>query len=152
YTALVRALERATELGVERAHIQSDSELLVKQMKGEYRVKHPELRLLHARAKNLCDRFQEVTFAHVPRSENRRADQLCNQALDSQRGTKVAHDSGRKERPDKKSAREEPAREEALNCLRAVARSWSQGDPDAPSPEDVLEQIWSILEENGLFK
>src|SRR5260370_35018393 len=83
YTALVKALERAAELGGERLIIQSDSELLVKQMNGEYRVKNDQLRLLHDQAQQQCLQFGQVTFRHVPRAENSRADQLCNAALDA---------------------------------------------------------------------
>jgi ribonuclease HI len=153
YTALVRALERATKLGAKRLHINSDSELLVKQMNGEYRVKHPELRILYERAKKLIEPFKQVTIVHVPREENRRADELCNEALDGKHKSKEVADTARKERPQNaNSPLQESASEEALICLRAAARAWSLGDPEVPSPGQVLEQICSILEENGLLR
>src|SRR5215471_21198318 len=67
YTALVRALEHALELGAaHRLLIHSDSELMVKQMNGEYRVKNEELRDLYEQARRLADRFEgPVTFKHV---------------------------------------------------------------------------------------
>lgn len=84
YTALVRALERALELGPQhRVLIHSDSELMVKQMNGEYRVKNEDLRSLYEQACSLRRRFEgPVTIRHVRREQNKRADQLCNEALD----------------------------------------------------------------------
>ena len=86
YTALVRALERAAELGGERLLIRSDSELLVKQMNGLYRVKHPQLKALYDQACRLRDQFSSVEIVHVPRAQNSHADRLCNEALDGLRG------------------------------------------------------------------
>src|SRR5262249_1583064 len=68
YTALVRALEHATKLGARRLLIHSDSELLVKQMNGEYRVKNPDLQVLFDEAKDLCSHFESITIRHVPRA------------------------------------------------------------------------------------
>jgi ribonuclease HI len=84
YTALVRALERALQLGQHhRVIIHSDSELMVKQMNGEYRVKNEELRSLYEQACALRRRFEgPVTIRHVRREQNKRADQLCNDVLD----------------------------------------------------------------------
>jgi ribonuclease HI len=85
YTALVRALERALRLGVDfRVVVHSDSELMVKQMRGEYRGNNEELRGLFERAKKLAAHFTGgVVFKHVRRALNARADALCNEALDS---------------------------------------------------------------------
>ncbi len=87
YTALVRALEHALELGADhRVLVHSDSELLVKQMRGEYRVKNEDLRDLYEQARGLSGRFRGgVTFRHVRREENSRADALGNEALDGLR-------------------------------------------------------------------
>ena len=84
YTALIRALEHALELGPQhRVIVHSDSELMVKQMNGEYRVKNEELRGLYEQARSLRQRFEGlVTIRHVRREQNKRADQLCNDALD----------------------------------------------------------------------
>src|SRR5581483_8105459 len=81
YTALVRALERAVELGLRRLAVFSDSELMVKQFNGEYSVKNPDLRELYDEARALARRFDGVTLSHVRRADNRRADQLCNAVL-----------------------------------------------------------------------
>src|SRR5215218_7144913 len=82
YTALVAGLERAADLGLKRLAVFSDSELLVKQMNGEYRVRHPDLLPLYSDAKDLLKEFDAVSIAHVRRGQNARADALCNQALD----------------------------------------------------------------------
>src|SRR5262245_11050586 len=83
YMALVRALEHALRLGEGwRLQVNSDSELMVKQMRGEYRVKNEELRPLYEQARRLADRFPAVAWEHVRREQNRRADELCNLVLD----------------------------------------------------------------------
>ncbi len=82
YRGLLAALTRAIERGERRLHVRSDSELLVKQMRGEYRVKNPGLQPLHAEARALVGRFDRVTFEHVPRSLNHHADRLANLAMD----------------------------------------------------------------------
>jgi ribonuclease HI len=82
YLALLHALNRALELGAQMVHIYSDSELLVRQMTGVYQVRDPKLRQLYEQAQELVRQFQEVRLTHVPRKQNRRADKLCNQALD----------------------------------------------------------------------
>src|SRR5438132_8586084 len=87
YTALVRALEHALELGPDdRVVVHSDSELMVKQLNGEYRVKNEELRPLYEEAIELRHQFAGgVSFVHVRRGQNQRADELCNEALDGKR-------------------------------------------------------------------
>jgi probable phosphoglycerate mutase len=82
YRGLLAALNWAAERGERRLHVRSDSELLVRQMRGDYRVKNPGLQALHRQARALVDRFERVTFEHVPRSENRDADRLANLAMD----------------------------------------------------------------------
>src|SRR6476660_2035087 len=70
YTALVEGLILAAELGVKKLAIHSDSELLIKQMNGEYRVKNPDLLDLYQEAKRLIARFERVTLTHVRRALN----------------------------------------------------------------------------------
>jgi ribonuclease HI len=82
WSALIAGLEAAIELGVRDLGVRLDSELVVKQLSGEYRVKHPNLQPLHARAKSLLRRFERVDVAHVRRKENADADALVNRALD----------------------------------------------------------------------
>ena len=73
YTALLRALARAKELQGTDILIRSDSELLVKQMNGQYRVKNEGLIPLHKEANRLARQFKSVAYSHVPREENRQA-------------------------------------------------------------------------------
>ena len=85
YTALLKALQRAAALGGKRLQIHSDSELLVKQMNGEYRVKDTKLQSYYKRATELVRQFPHVIIQHVRRAQNGEADRLCNEALDGER-------------------------------------------------------------------
>lgn len=82
YTAVVRALERATELGARRIQVMMDSQLVVRQLNGSYRVKHRDMLPLYRKVLELIQVFEQVSFEHVPREENIEADRLANQALD----------------------------------------------------------------------
>lgn len=86
YEALICGLgaikKQAKELSNTTVVVKLDSELIVKQMRGEYKVKHPELKKQFARVQDLIVDFAEVTFTHVPREENTVADQLANDAMD----------------------------------------------------------------------
>jgi len=82
YRALVAGLRRARELGVRELEVVSDSELLVKQMRGEYRVKDAKLRPLSIEAARLAGEIGQVTYTAVSREENELADRLVNEALD----------------------------------------------------------------------
>jgi ribonuclease HI len=83
YTALLAGLEKALELGVDELEVVSDSELLVKQMRGEYKVRKPTLRELSAQATALAEQLGSVTYTAVRREHNELADQLVNEALDA---------------------------------------------------------------------
>ena len=82
YNGLLAALRWAVEHGVSRLHVRADSELLVKQMKGEYRVKNPGLLPLYEEARALARQIGRVTYEHVRREFNRDADRLANEAMD----------------------------------------------------------------------
>ena len=82
YRALIRALEKAKELGATEVRCFLDSELVVKQMKQEYRVRDQGLASLFVKAWNLKQGFQRITFTHIPREKNKRADALVNVAID----------------------------------------------------------------------
>jgi ribonuclease H / adenosylcobalamin/alpha-ribazole phosphatase len=83
YRALLAGLEKALELGVDELEVVSDSELLVKQMRGEYKVRKPTLRELSAQATALAEQLGSVTYTAVRREHNELADQLVNEALDA---------------------------------------------------------------------
>jgi ribonuclease HI len=83
YSGLVAGLRRAIELHVPAVEVVSDSELMVKQMRGEYRVKNEALRELYNEATALADHLGSVEYRHVRRAHNELADKLVNQALDA---------------------------------------------------------------------
>src|SRR6185503_7532116 len=82
YAALLALLEYAVAAGAPSLRILSDSELLVRQIKGEYRVKHPSLQVLHGAARRLMSGLPSVVVEHVRREQNRAADALANRAMD----------------------------------------------------------------------
>ena len=84
YAALLALLEHVGPLRPDSLTIRSDSELLIRQMRGEYRVKDAKLQILHAAARRLLNGLPRVVFEHVPREENRAADALANRAMDLQ--------------------------------------------------------------------
>lgn len=84
YTALIRGLEVAKENGVEKVWVRTDSQLMVRQLLGEYKVKADGIKDLHSQAAGLLRSFEKVRLEHVPREKNKRADELANQALDNQ--------------------------------------------------------------------
>jgi ribonuclease HI len=83
YRALIAGLEKALELGADELEVVSDSELLVKQMRGEYKVKNAALRDLSLQAATLARELGSVTYTAVRREHNELADQLVNEALDA---------------------------------------------------------------------
>ena len=83
YNGLLAALRYAREHGHRKVRIKSDSELLVKQMRGEYRVKNPGLQPLYVRARLLVAQLDRVRFEHVPRERNKEADRLSNLGMDA---------------------------------------------------------------------
>ena len=89
YAALVACLRRAGELGVTELELRSDSELLVKQMRGEYRVKNADLKQLFLDASRAARSIGSVTYTHVRREHNELADRLVNEALDAARADGV---------------------------------------------------------------
>jgi ribonuclease HI len=89
YYALIAALDYAAGHGIRKLRIRSDSELLVRQMQGRYKVKSPDLRPLHERASKLARALEYFAVEHVPREENRGADRLANEALDGASGASV---------------------------------------------------------------
>jgi ribonuclease HI len=82
YQALIHGLRYALARGARKVHVFSDSELVVRQMSGAYRVKHPSMVPLHREARALTRHFEEFRLAHVRREQNKDADRLANRALD----------------------------------------------------------------------
>jgi ribonuclease HI len=85
YAGLLMGLEEALKLGVKQLRVESDSELLVRQLTGIYRVKEPRLVELHKKAQELLRRFDSHRIRHVYREQNRIADKLANRGIDDAR-------------------------------------------------------------------
>ena len=83
YRALLLGLERARALGATEVEVVNDSELIAKQVNGDYKVKHPDMKPLHARALEALGGFDRWSVRSVPRAQNAGADKLVNQALDA---------------------------------------------------------------------
>ena len=82
YSAAIIGLERAVQLGASKVKLCADSELMVKQLNGQYKVKNEGLKPLHARAKELIARIGCVEVQYIPRERNHDADALANKAID----------------------------------------------------------------------
>ena len=82
YNGLLSALQWAIDNGHAAVHVKADSELLIRQMRGEYKVKHPSLQPLYVRARLLVMQLDRVVFEHVRRDLNKEADRLSNLGMD----------------------------------------------------------------------
>lgn len=91
YRALLWALEHALKIGAREAHCFLDSELVVKQLRREYRVRDSALGEIFIKVWNLVQRFEKISFTHIPRIKNKEADFLVNKALDEQGTTGKVH-------------------------------------------------------------
>jgi ribonuclease HI len=164
YTALVEGLSLAHELGVKALQVYSDSELMVKQMNGEYKVKNDDLRALYDEACNLRRQFDKVTITHVRREQNKRADLIGNEALDGRprrRGeppppeepTRGAErTAATKPVAPKATVDDHTVRSDAIQCLADAAKHWAAHGVGGLPPEAVWEQLWSLLDEAGVLK
>jgi ribonuclease HI len=82
YTALISGMEEARGLGAKELIINTDSELIAKQLGGEYKVKNPVLKDLYAKVTRLLNNFEQVRINSIPREDNKVADKLANKAID----------------------------------------------------------------------
>jgi len=122
YSGLIAALQWAHDHGHPRMRVRMDSELVIKQMRGEYKVKHAGLQALHADARRLLTRLDRVTFEHVRREQNKVADGLSNMAMDIAEGKPPA--------PAPQAPVPAPVVEAALLAPRAI----SIPRPPVPAP------------------
>ncbi len=83
YRGLIAGLEEATKLGATEVDVRMDSQLVVEQMSGRWKVKHPDLKALIEQAMSLATTFERITYAWIPRAENSHADRLANEAMDA---------------------------------------------------------------------
>jgi ribonuclease HI len=90
YTGLIKGLHDATLHGIFDLHVKGDSELVIKQVMGHYKVKAENLKPLHAEAKQLCEsKFDRIKFEHIPRALNTEADALANRAINEKKSNRV---------------------------------------------------------------
>jgi ribonuclease HI len=153
YTALVRALEHALELGPQhRLVVNSDSELMVKQMSGEYRVKNEDLRDLFAKAQELRKQFEGgVNIRHVRRGQNSRADALCNEVLDGKRLSSVRDLVKPKPVAENSSPAPSMLENDALAILNAAAEAWKRGQAE-PTVATVWRDLTRLLKRHKVLE
>jgi ribonuclease HI len=146
YTALIEALKKARALGGRRLAVHSDSELMVKQMNGEYKVKNAGLQPLFEEARRLRRDFQHVDIRHVRREENSRADRLCNEALDGFESppddlAQVLRAAGMQKPPP--TAKDDDT-ERAVTYLTEQAQCWARGNAADPDPAEVWKELVAL--------
>jgi ribonuclease HI len=137
YYGLITALDYAAAQGIDRLLVRSDSELLVRQMQGRYKVKSPDLRPLHERARKLAHGFAYFAIEHVPREQNRDADELANAALDrtdSRSGGNVEPDTRFGAKPDAKPGAKADLESATKRGAKASARSGATEMPGGERP------------------
>ena len=122
YRGLIAGLDEALELGANQAAVFMDSKLVVEQMSGRWKVKHPDLIHLHAQARKLASRFDRISYAWIPRARNSHADRLANEAMDAATET-----NGGAEKSAVPAA--EPAKNVATQSLTAPGWTGAQGTP-----------------------
>ena len=109
YMALIAGLQEAQKLGAKKIVVRGDSELIIKQLRGEYRVKHPDMKTLHQQATHLLERFSQVTITHNLRHKNELADKLANLAMDRKKDVTEADESVGRDHVDHPAATESKA-------------------------------------------
>jgi ribonuclease HI len=114
YQALITGLQKAQELGAKKLLIRGDSELIIKQMRGEYRVRHPELTTLYEEAYQLLHQFKEAKLEHNFRHKNALADKLANLAMDKKAEVTEVNDDSSDDEPTPTPA----APGDRLVCMR----------------------------------
>ena len=116
YRALITALEEAKKLGAQKIVIRGDSELIIKQMNGQYRVKHPDMKVLYDEAQELLAQFQQSKIEHNLRHKNELADKLANLAMDCR--ADVTEANGEAESPLETPAPVAPKTGDRFACAR----------------------------------
>jgi ribonuclease H / adenosylcobalamin/alpha-ribazole phosphatase len=137
YGGLIAGLQAAADLGADVVEVRMDSKLVIEQMTGRWKIKHPGLRPLAAQAAALVRRFEHVSWTWVPRERNRDADRLANQAMDAAAGRRPGGSPGARSgmaAPGKVG----PPRTVAEQPARPVAGSRSSWEPPPEPPTRLL--------------
>ncbi len=146
YTALINALTHAVEIKVPNVMIRSDSELLVKQMTGLYKVKNDALRELYQEAKSLAKLIPHFAIEHVRRAENSEADKLCNEALDAA-DPKIGQKT---KTPTPLASPGQQLDKVAEEYLKSIAEMWEMGKPFLPTPREVWKHLRGLMKDDGM--
>ena len=125
YQALMAGLDDAVKLGATEAEVFMDSKLVVEQMSGRWKVKHPDLIDLHAQARKLASRFDRISYAWVPRAQNSHADRLANEAMDAAAGIDDLAEKSEKPAPSVT----EPAKTVAAEARTSPGWTGARGTP-----------------------
>jgi ribonuclease H / adenosylcobalamin/alpha-ribazole phosphatase len=136
YGGLIGGLQAAADLGAGEVEVRMDSKLVIEQMTGRWKIKHPGLRPLAAQAASLVRRFGHVRWTWVPRERNREADRLANEAMDAAAGRGQAGDRAGKAGPPRKVA--EPAPPEAEGAAPPAGGGSGWDPPDDPPTRLIL--------------
>lgn len=155
YAALVKALQHAAELGAEAVVVNSDSELLVQQMNGKYKVKNAGILPLFEEARRLARAIGNVKVRHIYREHNSRADRLCNEALDDRHRLPIIEPLAKallapaESKPTaahaKAVAKPDTLRESAVAIIRNAAQAWADGEDAAPTPDEVWDRLRELI-------
>lgn len=122
YRGLLAGLDDALKLGATEAQVYLDSKLLVEQMSGRWKVKHPDLIELHARARKLAARFDRISYTWIPRERNSYADRLANEAMDAAAAAEYPAEESEQRSP-------EPAKTAAAQSPQAPGWTGARGTP-----------------------
>jgi ribonuclease HI len=143
YYALIAALDYAAANGIRRLRVQSDSQLIVNQMTGLYKVKHPDLRPLHERAKKMAAGLEAFAIQYVPREQNREADAAANAALDNTSGVRPSfaseHDPAQRPSPKIAAGASMIGPRASASTPRKVRARYSDGVLVPAEPLDLKE-------------
>jgi ribonuclease HI len=142
YYALITALDYAAAHGIDRLLVRSDSQLLVRQMQGRYKVKSADLRPLYERARKLANGFAYFAVEHVPREQNSEADELANIALDrtDSRGNEVTRAPSSEAKPE---AKLDSSRESETNTPRRTQSVLQNAFAPSPRGERAIRARYS---------
>lgn len=148
YSGLVKALEHAKELGGKKLLINSDSELMVKQLNGQYKVKNEGLRPLYLQAVDLRKQFDTVVIKHIYRDQNSQADALCNEAMDNRSplASQSVRSAPKTAEPISTTEFKVTPLMKAHDLLQESVILWAKnGNPEVPLPAEVLNRIVEII-------